>query len=130
MRRPIHAAESTGRSGFTFAEVLAAMLFMAILVPVVCHTLALSNRISVLAERKAVALQVAENQLYEAILTGDWALGSSSGDVDADGSTYQWELATLDWAEDDLVEVTVGVSFEVQGREYLLHLTSLADDNL
>jgi len=40
---------------FTFVEVLAAMVFMGILMPVVISALTLSNRAAVTAERSAMA---------------------------------------------------------------------------
>lgn len=130
MHRHAHDASSRGRSGFTFAEILAAMLFLAILVPVVLQAVTLANRMAMVAARKAAALQVAENQLEEALLTGEGTIGAGSGEVDLDGATYRWERVTSNWTEDDLVEVAVDVTFRVQGREHQVRLAALAGESL
>ena len=52
-------------AGFTFVEILASMLFLTILIPTVLGALAISNRASVVSERSAVAMQLAENRLNE-----------------------------------------------------------------
>ena len=57
------------RQGFTFAEVLAAMVFMAILLPVVMQGLILANRASVIAERKRTAVHLGNSLLTELVAT-------------------------------------------------------------
>src|SRR5438309_1626171 len=53
------------RGGFTFVEVLAALTFLAILVPTLLGALSIANRASVMAERSAIAGQLGENKLNE-----------------------------------------------------------------
>ena len=113
MNRYAHAPSPGGDEGFTFAEILAAMLFLAILVPVILQAVTVSNRMAMVAARRADALQVAENQLEEALLIEAGAIGTASGEVDRNGATYRWERRTSNWTEDDLVEVAVGVTFRV-----------------
>ena len=48
-----------GGRGFTFIEVLAALLFLAILYPAIVGGLTISNRASVISERTAVAAELA-----------------------------------------------------------------------
>lgn len=75
-RRPRFRAE---RGGFTFAEVLAAMVFLAVLVPVVIEGLTLANRAAEVAERKTIATQLAANKLNEIVITEAWSATNSSG---------------------------------------------------
>jgi type II secretory pathway pseudopilin PulG len=55
----------SGRAGFTFAEVLAALVFMAIVIPVAMQGIQIANRAGVVAQRKAIAVQLATSQLQE-----------------------------------------------------------------
>jgi type II secretory pathway pseudopilin PulG len=116
------------QGGFTFAELLAAMVFMAILIPVVIQGVALANRASVVAERKTVAAQLAENKLNEIVLTRAWESPEKSGDFGEDWPAFRWVLTQSAWREDSMLELTVEVVFEVQGREHRVNLTTLVDE--
>jgi prepilin-type N-terminal cleavage/methylation domain-containing protein len=114
--------------GFTFVEVLAALAFLAILAPVVMKGLAIANRAGVVSERSGLALQLAENQLNEALLMDTWRSGDASGDFAPDHPGYRWELSHGEWAADAMGELTMTVFFQVQGREHDVRLTTLADE--
>ena len=60
------------RRGFTFAEVLAATVFMGVLIPVTLQALRVSNRAATVAARKRVAAQLADRMLSEMMVTGEW----------------------------------------------------------
>src|SRR5690606_31032864 len=64
-------------AGFTFVEILASMLFLTILIPTVLGALAISNRASVVSQRSAVAMQLAENRLNELLAEGTWMTGGT-----------------------------------------------------
>ena len=66
----------TDKRGFTLAETLAAMLFMAIVIPVAVRGVMLANRAGVVAERKRVAAELADRLLVETIVTQQWMDGS------------------------------------------------------
>ena len=70
--------------GFTFVEILAAMLFLGILMPVVIGALQVSNRAAVVSERSGVAGQLAENKLGELLLGDAWTSAGASGDFGTD----------------------------------------------
>jgi Tfp pilus assembly protein PilV len=117
--------------GFTFVEVLAAMLFLALVVPVIVSALAISNRTSLLAERGAIAAEMAENKLNEMLIGNLWqSAPSTRGDFGADLTGYRWEISTADWTGDTtnrLTELGADVYYTVQGREYKVHLSTLVD---
>ena len=52
-----------GRAGFTLAEVLAALLFMAIVIPVAVQGLQIASRAGSVSERKALGARLAESKL-------------------------------------------------------------------
>ena len=116
-------------TGFTLVEVLAAMLFMAIVLPVICQAMATANRAGVLAERSREATQLADRVLSEAIVTGDWEQGDQSGDFAPDHPGYSWKLTTTGWTEDAMTVVTVKVTFMVQGRESSVSLSTLVPES-
>ncbi len=60
------------RAGFTFAEVLAALVFMAIVIPVVMQGISIANRAGVGAERKEIAVQLAANMLNQLSISNLW----------------------------------------------------------
>jgi len=121
------------RDGFTFIEILAALMFLAILVPAIVGGLTLSNRISVLAERKVIAAELAENKLNEQLVGNSWLAGSStSGDFGQDHPGFRWELTQESWQGDTMNQMTqlsMEVFFPVQGREHSVKLTTLANPN-
>jgi type II secretory pathway pseudopilin PulG len=114
--------------GFTFVVILAAMLFLGILMPVVIGALQVSNRAAVLAERSGVAGQLAENKLGELMLNDGWTTASGSGDFGADWPGYRWELTKSDRANGTMTELQLAVLFDVQGREHDVRLSTLGTE--
>src|SRR2546426_12213557 len=86
LRREIIKA-SKGRAsrrsgaGFTLAEVLAALVFMAILIPVALEGLSIASRAGEVAVRKRDAALVAERILNENIVTTNWDTAVQNGIV-------------------------------------------------
>ena len=119
----------THSRGFTLVEVLAAMLFMAIVIPVVVEAMAIANRAAVVAERSRVAAQLADKLLSEATVTNQWRNGDQTGDFEPDYPGYEWRLTTAGWNEDVMRVVSVEVAFLVQGRTSSVRLSTLVSEN-
>jgi general secretion pathway protein I len=115
------------RRGFTLAEVLAALLFMAIIIPVAMHGVSVASRAGILSQRKAVAMRIAERVINELMVTGQLSSPSSSGTVVEDDINYPWSMKSDSWTEDTMTELTVTVSFDVQGNTYDVSATTLYD---
>lgn len=116
------------RRGFTFVEVLAAMLLLAIVAPVFVEAMLLGNRAGVTADRKRVAARLAENQLRASVLDQSWRNGAQRGDFGKDLAGYRWALSSKPWSEDaTMTEITVTVYYTVQEREFEISLTTLAE---
>ncbi len=115
--------------GFTFVEILAALMFLAILVPAVVGGLSLSNRLSVFSERSAVANELAENKMNEMLLDDAWASsGATRGDFGAEWPGYRWEMNQTGWKGDTsnpMTELSMEVFFPVQGKEHNVRLATL-----
>ncbi len=115
-------------TGFTFVEMLAAMAFLGILMPVVISALTISNRAAVVSERATVATQLAENRLQEIIVDDSWTSASSRGDFGEQWPGYRWELTKGDWQSGAMTELSLNVFFQVQGREHDVRLTTLVTE--
>lgn len=115
--------------GFTFVEVFAAMVFLAILVPAIAEGLAIANRASVVAERGEIAGELAENKLNEMLLDNAWETAADNkGEFGTDWPGYRWEMNQQTWDQDTanpMTQLTVKVYFPVQGAEHNFQLDTL-----
>ena len=114
--------------GFTLVETLAAMLFMAIVIPVAVRGVMLANRAGVVAERTRVAAQLADTLLTETVVTESWRYGAQEGDFEEEWPGYRWILDTEAWEEDAMRLVRVEVLYDVEDREYSVRLSTLAEE--
>lgn len=102
---------------------------MAILLPVVMQGLVLANRASVIAERKRTAVHLGNSLLTELIATDQWQYAGSSGNFSPDHEQYEWELVQSVWAQDDMEQLTMIVTFPIQGQRHQISLTTLVEDD-
>ncbi|MEW6237857.1 MAG: type II secretion system protein [Candidatus Omnitrophota bacterium] len=114
--------------GFTFAELLAAMVFAAIVIPAAIQGLTIANRAGVAAERTRIAVQLAGSLLNEMIVTEEWRSSKQKGDFGADWPEYRWVLVDEEWTVDAMRVVSITVFFLVQDREYYVRLSALAEE--
>lgn len=113
---------------FTLAEVLAALLFMAIVIPVALQAMRVAGRAGALAERKREAARVAERILNESVVTTNWNKSALSGTIMEADREYKWQLRTESWTESaDMRLLSVEVDFPVQGEEYSVRMSTLAN---
>jgi type II secretory pathway pseudopilin PulG len=114
-------------AGFTLAEVLAALVFMAIVIPVAVQGLRVANLAGQVGVRKAAAARVAERVLNEALVTGQWQQAVQSGTFAEGYQEYRWDLRVEPWTEGNLRLMTVQVMYPVQGQDYEVRLSTLLD---
>ena len=115
------------RAGFTLVEVLAALVFMAIIIPVTLQAISVASRAGTVGERKAAAARIAERVLNDLMVTGGLQQTSQTGNADEGTRQYKWTMRTEPWSEDAMSMVTVTVNYEVQGREYNVSVSTLFD---
>lgn len=118
------------RAGFTLAEVLAALLFMAIVIPVAVQGLRTASLAGEVAQRKSIAARVAERVLAESVVTTNWNASTQSGSVMENGLEFRWTLQNAAWLEDPLRLLSVEVMYAVQNRDYSVRLSTLVDGSL
>jgi hypothetical protein len=111
---------------FTFAEVLAAITIVAIVVPVLTELLLLSGEAASVTERHEIATELGERMLNEWVVTGDWETITDKGDFGEEYAGYRWESEVGDWTEATMREVSIRVLFKVRGREHEIRLSTLA----
>ena len=118
-------AQRRGRAvntrAFTLAEVLAAMVFMAIVIPVALKGIGIASRAGEVAQRKLVAARIGTKVINELKVTGRLASGSQRGSVVDHGLTYTWAVASAPWTVDPLaqmIQATVTVTFLTQNQPH------------
>ena len=130
--KPTHRHGSGARqqyacNGFTLAEVLAALVFMAIVIPAAVHGLQIASRAGQVAQRKSAAARVADRLLNEMIITSQAKLPNQSGSLQEGPYTYRWQMRNERWQLDSIHTITMQVTFEVQGQDYDVRLSTLLD---
>ncbi len=142
-RRGVAATLSaTGRrryvSAFTLAEVLAAMLFLAIVIPVAVEALHISSLAGEVAARKGAAARIADRVLNESLVTTNWSSSGQSGTVSEGAIDYRWTLSAQNWPQAQnsasalnsmitMEMLTAQVTFQAQGKDYSVKLNTLAN---
>jgi type II secretory pathway pseudopilin PulG len=121
------ARHSKRTAAFTLAEVLAALVFMAIVIPVVVEALHVASQAGEVAQRKSEAARVAERVLNESIVTTNWDQSSQSGTAEDGQRQFDWTLQNEPWNQDPIRLLTVQVKYTVQGKDYSVQLSTLAD---
>ena len=120
-------AGKRGRAAFTLAEVLVALLLMAILIPVAMDGVRLASLAGELSARKATAARIAERVLNELVVTRQWQQTTQSGTTQEGSREFRWSMRLEPWNVAPLSLVTVQVNFPVQGKDYEVHLSTVVD---
>jgi type II secretory pathway pseudopilin PulG len=118
-------------AAFTLAEVLAALLFLAIVIPVAVEGLHIASLAGTVAERKEEAARVAQRLLNENVVTTNWVQAAQSGSMTEGQHQFRWTLRSDPWNQDTsqnvIRELCAEVFFTAQGREYSVRLSTLAE---
>lgn len=117
------------RRGFTLAEVLAALAFLAIVIPVAVGGLRVASLAGQVGQRKSVAARIGERVLNEWLVSNQGGAGLPRGTVVQNGGTYDWSLRSESWLDGTMRVVTVTVEYQVQGQEYDVRLSTLIGPN-
>jgi len=116
-------------AAFTLTEVLAALLFMAIVIPAAVEGLRIANRAGQVAERKGEAALIAERVLNESIVTTNWNKSGLSGTITDGSREFRWVLRNESWSQEPIRLVSVQVTYAVQGQDYDVRLSTLVDNS-
>ena len=114
-------------AGFTLAETLAALMFMAIVIPVTIDALRIASTAGEVSQRKAEAARVAERVLNESVVTANGDLPTQNGTILERGHEFRWALRSELWPSDSMQLLTVEVTFSVRDRSYSVDLSTLVN---
>jgi len=126
-RNTQHATRN--RSGFTLAEVLAALLFMAIVIPVAIEGMHIASLAGTVAERKGEAARVAQRLLAENLVTTNSSQSVQSGTVTEGRRQFNYTMRSDPWSQDSqnvIRQLSVEVKFTAQSRDYSVRMSTLA----
>ena len=119
------------QAGFTLAEALAALTFMAILIPVALEGLHVASRAGEVAARKSEAALVAESVLNEAVVATNYLQNGQNGTIKQGVHEFHWNIRNEPWNQDaslsNLRLLSAQVDYTVQGRKYDVHLSTVVD---
>lgn len=118
-------------AGFTLAEVLAALLFMAIVIPVAVEGLHIASLAGTVAQRKGDAARIAQRILNETVVTTNWDQSVQSGTVVEGLHQFNWSLHNDPWTQDPnqsaMRQLTVKVDYTAQNRNFSVTMSTLVD---
>ena len=114
-------------AAFTLAEVLAALLFLAIVIPAAVEALHISSLAGEVAARKGKAARIADRVLNESLVTTNWNHGMQNGTVTEGTLDFRYKLTTENWPQDAMQLVTAEVIFSAKGHDYSVKVSTLAN---
>jgi hypothetical protein len=127
MRSVIRPQSKRRCAAFTLAEVLAALLFLAIVIPTAVEALHVASLGGEVAVRKSAAARVADRILNESLVTTNWNNGMQRGTTSEGALDFRWTLTSQNWTEDPAMQlVTAEVTYSAQGKDYAVKLSTLA----
>jgi type II secretory pathway pseudopilin PulG len=120
-------ATNARTAGFTLAEVLAAMLFLALVIPAAVEALHVAGLTGEVAVRKSAAARVADRVLNESLVMTNWTSGTRSGTIDEGALEFRYTLTSQNWPQDAMQLLTAKVEFSAQNNIYWVSLSTLAN---
>lgn len=118
-----------GSLAFTLVEILAALAFLGLVIPVAVRAIMIANRAAVVSERSTLAAQLGENRLNELMLANAWTTAESRGTFEGYPG-YRWELKKQDWETGAMSELTFEIFYQVQGSEQSVKLSTLVNEEI
>jgi hypothetical protein len=119
-------------AGFTLAEVLAATLFLAIVIPTAVEVLNVASLSGEVAARKSEAARVADRVLSESIVMTNWS-GLQSGTISEGILDFRYTVSSRNWPQISPAQaalplqlVTAEVTYSAQGKDYSVRMSTLA----
>jgi type II secretory pathway pseudopilin PulG len=128
------SARRRSTAGFTLAEVLAALMFMAIVIPAAIEGLRIASLAGTVAARKGEAARVAQRLLMENLVTTNWNQSVQSGTLTEGQREFRWTMRSDPWTQDPsqnvILQLSVDVKFTAQSRDYSVRMCTLVDSSI
>lgn len=128
-RAPATADRSRRRNrrAYTLAETLAALMFLAIVIPSAVEALHIAARAGTVAARRGVAARIADRVLNESIIYTNLSSGSQNGTVFENSVEYQWTVTRGNWIDNNLPLLTAEVRYSAQGQFSSVRISTLGN---
>ena len=127
-------ARRRSTAGFTLAEVLAALLFMAIVIPAAIEGMHVASLAGTVAQRKGEAARVAQRLLVENLVNTNSSQSVQSGTVTEGQRQFNYTMHSDPWSRDPsqnvIRQLSVEVKFTAQNRDYSVRMSTLVDSSL
>jgi Tfp pilus assembly protein PilV len=124
---------SRSTAGFTLAEVLAALLFMAIVIPAAIEGMHIASLAGTVAQRKGEAARVAQRLLAENLVTTNSSQSAQSGTLTEGQRQFNYTMRSDPWSQDPsqngIRQLSVEVKFTAQSRDYSVRMSTLVDSS-
>ena len=121
-------------AGFTLAEVLASLLFMAIVIPAAIEGMHIASLAGTVAQRKGEAARVAQRLLVENLVNTNSSQSVQSGTVTEGQRQFNYTMRSDPWSRDPsqnvIRQLSVEVKFTAQNRDYSVRMSTLVDSSL
>ena len=124
-RRNSVPATGDRRGGFTFIELLATMVLIAVIMPVAMRSIGLCTRLAGLSRRQIEAASLAKEKMTDLIVTGDWENGNQRGDFGKDWPGYEWKASVTNWTDTAVRQFDLTVLWESAGSHRSITLSTL-----
>lgn len=114
-------------AGFTFIELLATVVLIAIIMPVAMRSVALCTRLGGQSRNQIEAASLASTKLTELTASGDWKTSDRSGDFGSDWPGYRWTAEVSNWSDSTMSQLDLTVLWDSQGRQRSVTLSTLVN---
>lgn len=118
-------------NGFTFIELLATVVLIAIIMPVAMECIGLCTQMGGQSRKQIEAASLASTKLTELTASQDWETGGKSGEFGSDWPGYRWTADVSNWTDSTLRQLDLTVLWQSQGRQHSITLSTLVypEDN-
>ena len=129
-RRAVCRCRARSRHAFTLIEALAALLLVAIVLPVVMKAVSVGTTSASQSRRRTEAASLAQSKLSELVATENWKSGILSGHFDLSygdsGPEYGWRATVRPWNEPYVQQLDLYVTWTgPSGAEQSVTLSTL-----
>ncbi|HUT29280.1 MAG TPA: type II secretion system protein [Sedimentisphaerales bacterium] len=111
--------------GFTFIELLASVVLIAVIMPVAMAGISLCTSLAGQSRRQIEAATLAKAKLTELVVSRNWESGDKSGDFGVDRPDYRWAAEVAEWTDPTVRRLDLTVFWQSRNRQRSVTLSTL-----
>ena len=128
----VKRSKTSRRRGFTLVEVLAALLLIAIVLPIVMRGISAGTSSASLARRRTEATSLAQSKLAEIMALEQWRDGELTGTFTTaeseNAADFSWRAELEQWSEENVKQLDLYVTWSTGAGEQDVKLSTLVYD--